>query len=355
MGWRKRAVLVLGVVALGSAVEGSGAAAHVMPTVSGSDSSPSGDIEISYSLSGVSPGESDEPGRRRGTVTGSSVTLSGTAAASVDAIGVSNIRLQATLSVFGGGQPSLAETFAEEVAGPRTVTLPFTLTADIPAPPTLDDDPFADRFYGEDAEPYARVAFEVRGSKCWGTCATVRDQGEFLVFATGELVDARSDGGDPGSGNVPVEVDPEEASGVPTWTLAVGSGAAVVAAAAAVVHRRRPEDDPDTPHYVLQVSDEVLVLVPLVPVGLRVQVWEVTADGSPVPAAASISVSADPGIVVEPSSGSQDLWSSVSFDPAAGGVMGWGSIHVTATTAHSTHHHTVAVCVTEGYRLEVLT
>lgn len=234
-------------------------------------------------------------------------------------------------------------------------SLPFELELEIPPPPS-GVGPEWSSGYGPG---YGWLRFAVTGFKVRGLPTYDAERAVALFdpsYHTGEPVRAQV------SGTFNLFADGTAAPGddLPGWTIAIGSGSAVLAAAATLAHRRRT-DDPDrsdhpddTPHHILQVSHDTITLTPHNPTTIRVQVWQLMPDGSPVPAAATITLTADPMLTLRPATGNHDLTTTVTLEPAGPTLPTNGTIRVAATTAHGSHHHTIATHHTQGYRLELL-
>ena len=316
-----------------------------------SDSAEGGGFNVSYSLSGVTPGPGDTPSRRSGTVTSDTVTLTGSASFTIGEGFVTYLAMSANLYVSGGA--SEAEKWpppgVDGAVGGTTVTMPFSLTIKVPPvpdpPPTVDPFDLVDPSASPTAPPYATVTFSVSARNCndSGVCGGPEWDGIFLVFAT------------PKGLSVGV--------GAVDWVATVGALGAVAAAAAAFGfvpgstrgadgNGDRSQTGDRRRRYVLQLSADRIEARSDRPGTLEAQVWEVGSDGSVAGANAAITMTASlPELVVSPASGTGSLASSISV--VGPPTSGTGTLTVVASAEGLEMRATAEVAVGADYELVI--
>ena len=351
---RRRRGGLAAATALAGLLVASGPAAAAGPDAGSGGISDSAEINgftVSYSLSGVTPGPGDTPPFRSGTVTGDTVTLTGSASFTQPG-GGTHLAMSAHLYVSGGASESEAwppPGVSGDVVGATTVTMPFNLTVKVPPvpdpPPTVDPFDLADPSASPTAPPYATVTFSVSARNCndSGVCGGPEWAGIFLVFAT------------PSGLSVGV--------GAVDWVATVGALGAVAAAAAAFGlvpgstrgadgNGDRSQTGDRRRRYVLQLSADRVEARSDRPGTLEAQVWEVGSDGSVAGANAAITMAASlPELVVSPASGTGSLSSSITVvgPPTAG----TGTLTVEASAEGLEMRATAEVAVGADYELVI--
>ena len=128
-----------------------------------------GSHTLTYTVTGVTTGPDDTPAHRSGTVTGATVTVSGSV---LYAGGVTNLSMSAGLSVTGG-EPKSASWPPQGVSGRlsgQAVNFPFSLQVTIPPAPGPD----------------AMVEFSISSQNCGdsGVCGGPSVDGSFPIVPT---------------------------------------------------------------------------------------------------------------------------------------------------------------------------
>jgi hypothetical protein len=175
-----------------------------------SDTVKYGDHTLTYTVTGVRTGSGDTQAHRSGTVTSTTVSVSGSASFTIDKSGVTNLSMSASLSVTGGAS-KLASWPPKGVNGRvsgQTVNFPFNLQVTIPPAPSFDEDDFpgAEPIPGGSPAPYATVSFDLSSKNCNddGVCGGPEVDGTFLVFLGGQTGNTPGLGG---VGNLPGPAD----------------------------------------------------------------------------------------------------------------------------------------------------
>ena len=170
-----------------------------------SDTLSYGGHTLTYTVSGVTAGPDDKPTHRSGTVTGKTVSVSGSATFAIDKSGVTNLAMGADLSVSGGESKSASwppKGTDGRISG-QTVNFPFNLEVTIPPAPSPEAGlfPTAAPSPGASPEPYATVSFSISSKNCndYGVCGGPAVDGTFDVFLGGS---GGANGGTPGLGGV---------------------------------------------------------------------------------------------------------------------------------------------------------
>jgi hypothetical protein len=205
MRWRRGCAV--GLLALVGFLLSAGPAARPAAAAGGvSDTLNYGGHRLTYTVTGVTAGPDDTPAHRAGTVTGNTVTVSGSASFTIDKSGVTNLVMSASLSVTGGESKSASwppSGVDGRISG-QTVNFPFSLEVNIPPAPSpeVGEFPTAAPSPGASPEPYATVSFSVSSKNCNddGVCGGPGADGTFQVFLGSQR--ASGGGGTPGLGGV---------------------------------------------------------------------------------------------------------------------------------------------------------
>lgn len=205
MRWRRGCAV--GLLALVGFLLSAGPAARPAAAAGGvSDTLNYGGHKLTYTVTGVTAGPDDTPAHRAGTVTGNTVTVSGSASFTIDKSGVTNLVMSASLSVTGGASKSASwppSGVDGRISG-QTVNFPFSLEVTIPPAPSpeVGEFPTAAPSPGASPEPYATVSFSVSSKNCNddGVCGGPGADGNFQVFLGSQS--ASGGGNTPGLGGV---------------------------------------------------------------------------------------------------------------------------------------------------------